>query len=126
MLDGSDHLLPEEKDMVVQAIEDHSGGSNISSAVGAALLFADKADFSRKRYLPFVIIEKQPINNLEIVDMEIYASNKVIIVNAATTDAFSMDTFVSEYRKYPTLSRAAECLGCTCQVLLNGEEVMFG
>jgi len=35
--------------MIVQAIDVHSDGNDISSAVGAALLIADKADISKKR-----------------------------------------------------------------------------
>ena len=125
MLDGSDHLSSEEKDMVIHAIEDHETGENLSSPIGAALLFADKADFSRKRYLDFVIKENRHFNNLEIEDMDIVISEKTIIINAVATESFREDVFIDEYNNYPILSKAAKYLGCTCQIRINNKEIAF-
>lgn len=123
--DGSDDLSSEEKDMVIQAIEDHQTGKNLSSAIGAALLFADKADFSRKRFLDYTIGNRH-FNNLEIEDMDIFVSGKAIIINAIATEAFCKDIFISEqYNNYSILLKAANYLGCTCQIRINNEEVKW-
>lgn len=50
-LDDLEELLPTEKNMIVQAIGNHSDGENIMSPIGAALLLADKVDVSKRRRL---------------------------------------------------------------------------
>ena len=124
--DGSDHLLPEEKDTVVQAIEDHSDGKNISSAIGAALFIADKVDISKKRLLAVEIIDSWSMNLLEIDNINIYVSSKIISVNFITTETFSKEILISGYKKSFQISmNAAKYLGCTCYFQFNGIEEKF-
>jgi len=124
-LSGSIQFLPEEINMIVQAIEDHSNGVRISSAMGAALLIADKVDFSRKRNLPSKNVDAGYQNNLEIESVEIDISEKVISINSITTKAFSIDIFKSGYTRYNMVLKASEFLGCTCRFLFNDKEEMF-
>lgn len=113
--DGSDHLREEEKDMIVQAIEDHSDGENISSAIGAALLIADKVDISKRRILPVETIDAWHGNLLEIEKVDLHISTKSISINFLTTDAFSKELLIDGYRKgYDIPIRAAKYLGCAC------------
>ena len=125
-LDGSVDFSPEEKNMIVQAIEDHSTGKNISSAVGAALLIADKVDISKRRVLPSETIDAWHKNLLEIEDVDVHVSSKAIIINYITTEAFSKNLLVSEYTKGFSLPiKAANYLGCTCHFQFNGKEYNF-
>ena len=123
-LDGHDSLLPKEKDVIVQAIEDHSNGKNISSVVGAALLIADKVDISYKRVLPLEAIDDWHKNLLEIENVDLTICNKAIKINYITTEAFSKDLLVSGYAKGFNLPvKAAEYLGCTSHFHFNGRGV---
>jgi len=115
------HLLPDEKMMIIQAVKDHSNGENISSAVGAALLIADKIDITKKRILPVKTIDTWHKNLLEIDDVSICVSDKSIIINYITTGLFSKELLISEYEKGFNLPiKAAKYLGCTCYFQFNG------
>ena len=121
-LDGS-QLPPNEKDMVVQAIEDHSVGKQISSAVGAALLIADKVDISKRRVLPFEKIDDWHKNLLEIEDVCMQVSGKSILISYTTTEAFSKELLINDYAKgFKLPKKAAEYLGCTCRFQFNGKD----
>jgi len=121
------NFLSEEKNIIIQAIEDHSDGKDISSAVGAALLIADKVDISKRRILPFETIDAWHKNLLEIEDVKLYVSNQSIIINYITTKAFSKDLLISDYAKIFDLPlKAAKYLGCTCHFRFNSEKEKFG
>jgi len=134
-LDGSDPPFSvDEKQMVLQAIEDHSDGANISSPIGAAVLFADKVYGTKKRLLPNAhlvpfymnmteIRKAKSDNEMEIEDANVYVSGKDIIVNLITSDTFNKKLFLSGWDIPLKLKRAAEYLSCTCRFQINGEEV---
>jgi len=125
-LDGPVHFLPEEKDMITQAIEDHSAGSNISSAAGAALLIADKVDISHKRVLPLETLDNWHKNLLEIKNVDVCVSDKAIVINYITSEEFSKLLHISGYAKgFDQPAKAAKFLGCTCHFKFNGEEEFF-
>jgi len=125
-LDGLENLTSEEKDIIIQAIEDHSDANNISSAIGAALFIADKTDISKRRILPVETIDVWSSNLLEIEDVNICVSDKTILINHITTEAFSKDILINGYaQQFNTLIKAAEYLGCTCQIQFNGTKENF-
>jgi len=122
-LDDPAHLSSDEKNMLIQAIEDHSSGTNIQSVAGAALLIGDKVDISYKRVQVSESIDSWHKNLLEIKDVNICVSDKVIQINYVTTEAFCQETLTSEYKKGFNLPiKAAKYLGCACNFLFNGEE----
>lgn len=126
IFDGSDHLFPDEKKMLVQAIEDHDKGKNISSVIGAALLIADKVDCSKNRVLPVGILRESTKNQLEIERVDSSVSDKLIIINFITTKDFSKEHYLMDYKKYYNLVlKGAEYLGCTCQLQFNGIDENF-
>lgn len=126
IFDGSDHLTLDEKKMLIQAIEDHSSGMNTSSAAGAALIIADKIDFSKRRILDIDIISDSVKNCQEIENVEILILGNEIIINVLTTEIFIKSLFVNEYtHRYNILVRAVKFLGCTCIFQLNGTEEIF-
>ena len=126
IFDDSDNLTLDEKKMLVQAIEDHGRGIKISSAVGAALIVADKVDFSKRRILAIDIISDSIKNCQEIENVEIHIAGNEIIINTLVTEVFNKKLFVEEYpRRYNILVKAVEFLNCTCKFQLNGTEVRF-
>jgi HD superfamily phosphohydrolase YqeK len=123
LLDYPVNLLPAEKDMIIQAIADHSEGKMIASAVGAALLIADKIDVSKKRVLPVKDMDDWHRNLLEIEKVELIILDKEIIINYIITDFFSKDVFFGEYKKgFDLPAKAAAFLGCRCCLQFNGTE----
>jgi len=121
-LGGTDYLLPEEKCTIIQAIEDHSNGTVINSAVGAALLIADKADHSKKRILPSGAIDDWHKNLLGIENVDISISDNAITFDYITTDAFSKDAYFSDYRSHGVLTRAAAYFNRIFQMQFNESE----
>lgn len=122
-LDDLEDLLPNEKVTIVQAINDHSDGENISNAIGAALFIADKVDTSKRRRLTEELIDDWYSNLLQIEDVDIQVFNKTILINYITTEAFSKDIFTNRSEKsFCLITKAAEFLGCTCHYQFNDME----
>lgn len=120
-LDDLEDLLPMEKDIIVQAIGDHSDGENILSPIGAALVLADKVDVSKRRRLHVEPMDNWYSNLLQIEDMHINVFGTEIIINFITTEVFAKEAFVTGYRKnFNLITKAAEYLGCTCNYQFNG------
>ncbi|MCL1878223.1 MAG: HD domain-containing protein [Defluviitaleaceae bacterium] len=114
-------FLRRERDAIVQAIVDHSEGKKISSAIGAALIIADKIDISRRRIFPLSEPDVLHKNLLELEDVTLSISEKIISINYIGTKKFSKELLMREYKKgfiLPML--AAEFLGCEWRILFNG------
>ena len=118
----TDLLLPEEKDMIVQAIGDHSDGSSISTAIGAALIIADKADFSKNRILPAENIDAWHRSLLEIEDVDVLVSDNTMTFNYITTGTFSKEVFLSDLRVHDRLTGAAAYFGHGFRMQFNGRD----
>ena len=126
IFNGSDHLLPDEKEMLVHAIDDHDKGNNITSVVGAALLIADKVDYSKNRVLPVEIIRESDKHSLEIERVDLQIVEKSIIINFITTKNFSKEQFLKIYvNPYKLVLKGTEYLDCTCQLQFNGLDDNF-
>ena len=119
-LDEMEGISSIEKNMIVQAISDHTDGENIISPIGAALLLADKVDVSQRRRL-----HKEPIDNwysnlLQIEDIDIRILGTQIMINFITTESFDKEAFENGYRKnFNLITKAAEYLGCSCKYYFN-------
>ena len=118
-LEASQVLLPEEKNIIIQAIKDHSEGKDLSSAVGAAVLFADKIDVSKKRNLSPEPNHPRYKELSTIDDVEVNISDKIITINYVTNELFSID---KSKHPYCLLVMAANYLGCDCHFHINGKE----
>ncbi|MBQ3528320.1 MAG: HD domain-containing protein [Clostridia bacterium] len=120
-LDNIEDLQPVEKDMIVQAIGDHTDGKNISSPIGAALVLADKVDVSKRRRLHFEHIDDWYSNLLQVENMDITVLGSNISINFTTTQTFDKEMFIGGYRKcFDLITKSAEYLGCTCNFRFNG------
>lgn len=123
-LDGLEDLLPNEKDIIVQAIADHSDGKNILSAIGAALLIADKVDASKRRRLHAETIDDWYRNICQIEDVDISVSSGAITINFITTEIFSKEVFINGYKKgFNLMTKAADYLGCTWNYQFNCQPI---
>jgi len=116
-------FTPEEKAEIIQAIKDHTDGKDVQSAVGAALLIADKIDVCKERLIP-VPVPDLLYNELKKLDYaSINIANDVISINFDVREGFDKALLVREYRKSFVLpTKAAELLGCECRFLYNGEK----
>ncbi|MCL1845397.1 MAG: HD domain-containing protein [Defluviitaleaceae bacterium] len=124
-LKGSDLFSREEIGLILQAIEDHSDGENISSAIGAAVIIGDKTDLSRRRIFPYVT---DPIykNLMEMTEVDLKICGEFLTVNFIVTQDFSREffilDFVHEYKKgYELTIKAAEFLGRRARFQINGD-----
>ena len=116
-------ILPDEKEMILQAVEDHSKGINISSAIGAALIIADKADISKNRLLPDKKLDAWHENLLNLRKVEINIANSAVFINFITSKDFSKPLFIEVHNKYISLPiKASSFLGCSCHFMINGKE----
>lgn len=121
LLDDLTSVTTEEKSMIVQAIEDHSAGNNISSAIGAAVFIADKVHIIKRRVRLTEDIDPWHINLLEMEDMELCISGNTMTINFMTTGVFSKELLLSEYKsKLELIAEAAKYLGCICHINFNG------
>jgi len=122
-------LSPQDKNIIIQAVFDHSNGDNISSPVGAALLIADKIDISKDRNLP-LFLDGRWNDWLEILcsteKTDILISDNDITIKYSVTERFSNDTFIREWRKGILIPiKAATYLNRGCKFEINGVETNF-
>ena len=120
-LDDLEHITSNEKDTIIHAIKDHSDGSNISSVVGAALLIADKVDISKRRIFPDPV-DIWHKNLLEVKNVNLNITDKVISINIITTEAFSKELISGHEKYYEIPIKAANFLNCVLNFQFNGVE----
>jgi len=94
-------LSKADKNTIIQAIADHSDGDNIVSAVGAALLIADKSDVSKNRWLPDIAMDPWHEDLLEFVDVDIRITDKTITINYIKNPDNSKNSVKLLYERWP-------------------------
>jgi len=120
-------LSPQDKNIIIQAVFDHSNGDNISSPVGAALLIADKIDISKDRNLPLFLDGRwndwlEILCSTEKADIRTYDNE--IIIKYTVTEKFSIDTFIREWKKGILIPiKAATYLKRVCKFEINDVEI---
>ena len=118
------HLSHEDKNIIIEAIANHSNGEHISSPVGAALLIADKIDISKNRVLELGRKDFWHSNLLNIEQVQLSIEESKIIINYLANDNFSEEILLSEWQKgFLIPVRASEYLGCGCIYQINGETI---
>lgn len=119
------NILEVEIDVIVQAIEDHSNGNNIQSAIGAALLMADKLDFSKYRTINSSINDylNRQITNIDNVDIII--NDNAFIINYLTDNDFD-PSVLKEWKKCILCpQKAASYFKRNCIFLINGKPLDY-
>ena len=129
-LGDADFLSPEERAVIVQAIEDHSAGEHITSAIGAALLIADKIHISQQRIFKSPDLDDFHKHLLELREVKLKISPDIITINYVTTKNLTREILTEDFRtEYPKGHKipqtAAEFLGRTCRFEINDREVTF-
>ena len=91
------HLSVKDKGIIKSAILDHSKGENISSAIGASLLIADKIDVSDNRILPFG--KKQSHFFMKgIENITLTVENEEIGIEYQVNEKFNKEIFFQEHK----------------------------
>lgn len=83
-------LKPEMKKIIIQAIEDHSGGKNIQSSIGAALYLADKLDMAYHRVMDSTIKDSVNMEFLKVKKVELELTEKELYIDYQTEPDFDM------------------------------------
>jgi len=114
-----------EKDVIIQAIADHSSGNDIKSAIGAALLIADKTDLSKERILNPLDLNNYHENLLEVERVDIFIQGKVMAINLVASDKFSPIILNELWNKaFIVPVKAAKYLGYSAEFMVNS--IPFG
>lgn len=117
-------LSKKDKDIIIHAIEDHSSGNEINSAVGAVLLIADKIDLSKNRVLDLGKKDEWYCNLLNINGVIVAVQNDSIVINYLVNNEFSFEFLLEKWKKGITIPiKACHYLGYNCIFQLNGNAI---
>ena len=109
-----------EENIIKQAIADHSNGNDIKSAVGAALLIADKTDLSKERVLNPADANNYHKNLCEVEKVDVFIRGENMIINFVASDKFSIAVLRNLWGKAFTVPlKAAEYLGYSAVFTVN-------
>lgn len=115
------NLTSIEKDVIIQAIVDHSDGNDIKSVVGAALLIADKTDLSKERILDHTDLNNYHKNLLEVENVDVSIQGSEMIINFVASEKFSVIVVHELWSKaFYIPAKAAKYLGCAAVFMVNG------
>ena len=115
---------PSEKNTIMQAIADHSDGDNINSAVGAALLIADKTDLSKKRILNPADVNTYHKNLLEVKRVDVFLRENMMTINFVASEQFSASVLRNLWDKaFIVPAKAAQYFGCSVTFSVNGSQI---
>ena len=128
-----DHMDMDAADVatVVTAIGNHDGGTGVPvNAVAAALILADKSDVRRNRVrnrdIATFDIHDRVNYSVERSELRILPEEKVARLELTVDTHFSsvMDFFEIFLKRMLLCRRAAERLGVTFQLTINGQQVV--
>lgn len=118
-------VTDQEKEMLYQAISDHSKGNHIASPVGLALLLADKLDVTYHRTENSSIQDKINTEIQKIKHVDIRITDGELIVIYETDKDFDINILI-EWKKVITIpKRVSEYLNKEFIFMLNGNEVDY-
>lgn len=119
-------ITPPEKEIITHAIADHSGGKNIRSAVGAALLIADKTDLSKHRILNSSPCDAYHKNLFLVESVDITIHDGVMNIDFNAAKDFSPAILNEIWSKAFTVPvKAAKYLGLDTKFTVNCLPIEF-
>ena len=121
-IDDND-ITQDEKEIIRQAIMDHSKGDDIKSLVGLALVLADKLDvtYHRTQYSSIQDNINKEIQKIRNVDIQL--TDKELIVSYTTTNNFDVN-ILKEWSKIITVPyKVAKYLDKNYIFLINNEQI---
>lgn len=116
-------ITQDEKEVIRQAIMDHSKGNDIKSLVGLALVLADKLDvtYHRTQYSSIQDNINKEIQKIRKVDIQL--TDKELIVSYTTTNNFDVN-ILKEWSKTITVPyKVAKHLDKNYIFLINNEQI---
>ncbi|MDD2376500.1 MAG: HD domain-containing protein [Clostridia bacterium] len=118
-------ISDEYKKMILDAIIDHSEGENISSIVGATLIFADKIDYDKNRLTPigYQIENFNQIQYIDYIDVMLCDNNltvKFIVSNMF--DKSSMEKYYFTPKVFKAIYNFSAYLKLKPCIKLNNDE----
>ncbi len=118
-------LSEEYKEIILDAIIDHSNGNNIKNIIGASLVIADKLDFDKNRMTPFGLdIEHfKQLQYIEKVDIDI--DNYNFNVDFKVTDEFDkqdMEQYYFVEKIFKAVDKFAKYINRNGKITLNAKE----
>ena len=116
-------ITKKEKEILKQAIIDHSKGNKIESLIGLALVLADKLDVTYHRTINSSIQDKMNKEIQKIIKVEIKISDKELIVKYTTTKQFDLNV-LNDWPKAITIPyKAAKYLNKKYILLINDKKI---
>jgi len=115
----------QEKEMLYQAILDHSKGENISSLVGLSLVLADKLDVTYHRTEHSSIQDKMNKEIQKIKRVGIKITDSELIVTYDTDSDFDIDVLQGWKKAITIPKKVSEYLGKKFTFVINGNEVNY-
>lgn len=118
-------IVPEEIDIIAQAIFDHSEANSIKSIVGAALALADKLDATKYRVINSSIQDEMNKEIAKIEDVNVKITDKEIIINYITNATFN-PLMLRNWRKAITVPiKIAKHLNKSLVFMIDEDEYNF-
>ena len=112
-----------EKEMIKQAIIDHSKGNDIKSLIGLALVLADKLDVTYHRTINSSIQDKMNKEIQKIIKVEIEISDKELIVKYTTVDQFDLKILYDWPKAITIPYKVSRYLNKNYIFLINGNQI---
>lgn len=110
-----------EKEILEQAIKDHSKGNDIKSNIGLALVLADKLDVTYHRTINSSIQDTVNKEYQKIKEVDIEINDKDLIVKYNAYEKLNFDV-IKEWEKPITIpKKVAQYLNRNCIFLVNNE-----
>lgn len=111
----------EDKELIVNAIKNHSKGSE--TIIGAALTFADKIDMQKSRMMRFIEGNYFHDNIKHMLDVQLIVDENNIIVNIITDGMFDYNS-LKEYSKMITKPiEMSKYLNRNCIFQIDNKEI---
>lgn len=92
-------ITEKEKNIMEQAIADHSRGDNISSLVGLALILADKLDITYHRTIDSSIQDEMNKSLQKIRDVSVEINKDALIINYETVNDLDIRIILDGWSK---------------------------
>lgn len=120
---SKDDVSEDEKEMLRQAISDHSKGKEIKSLVGLALLLADKLDVTYHRVENSSVHDYINREFFKIRNVDIFINDDELTVKYTTEDDFDMMVLNSWSKSITIPQKVAKYLNKTFVFLINEKQI---
>lgn len=111
----------EDKNIIVEAIKNHSKGSE--SYIGSALTFADKIDMQKSRMMRYIEGNYFHDNIKHMTDVKLNVDNQNIYVNIITDGMFDYNSLLDYSKMITKPTEMAKYLNRNCVFQIDGSKI---